>query len=89
MHTDQLIKNLQSTKLYYDASLNKCQTVGHLIMKRVRKRRNWNQKQLAAFLGCTDGYVSKIENRHYKITLDILLKLGEIIEDMDNDLTKK
>jgi len=88
MDADKLIKDLQSTKLYYDANLNKCQAIGHLIMKRTRKRCNWNQKQLAAFLNCSEGYISKIERKHYKITLDILLKLGELtkeLEDIDND----
>lgn len=88
MDADKMIKDLQSIKMYYDASLSKCQSVGHSIMKDTRTRCGWNQKQLASFLNCSDGYVSKIENKHYKITLDILLKLGEIIEeleDIDND----
>lgn len=88
MDINKMLGDLQYTRLYYDNSLDNCQTVGHIIVKSVRVRYQWSQKQLADLLSCTDSYICKIERKHFVASAAILLRLADIIEEMediDND----
>ncbi len=83
-----MLRDLQTTRLYYDNSRIKCQTAGHILVKNVRARYQWNQKQLADLLHCTSSYISKIEREHFRASTAILLRLADIVEEMeaiDND----
>lgn len=51
-----------------------------LKIKEIRKSRGFTQKDMASFLSMSQGAYSQIENEKYKINVDMLCKIADILE---------
>ena len=47
------------------------------IIRERRDRKGWTQRQLAAAIGCTDGYVAHVENEVKLPSLDLCMALAQ------------
>lgn len=91
MNIVKILNSVYETKLYYDFALGDCRKQAPKLIKEIRNRYQWTQMQLADLLKCTDGYVSKIENSRKQISVPVVLRLLEIVQEMEkieNDIAQ-
>ncbi|WP_050353933.1 helix-turn-helix domain-containing protein [Gottschalkia purinilytica] len=56
-------------------------------MKKLRRKRNMTQKQLARLLGVSQVYISRIENGHIEgLTIGKLIRLAKILRVTPSNL---
>lgn len=57
-----------------------------LMLKVIRKNRGYTQKMMASFLNMTQAAYSKLEREEYKMNVQMLCKLADILECSTDNL---
>jgi transcriptional regulator with XRE-family HTH domain len=57
-----------------------------LKIKEYRRLNNITQRQLASRIGISQNYLSELENGKYDISLNLLCKIGEVLEESPKNL---
>lgn len=57
-----------------------------LMLKEIRKNRGYTQEMMASFLNMTQAAYSKLEREEYKMNVQMLCKLADILKTTTDEL---